>query len=295
MIGRFLVALTLSTVSLVANAASPTDIYLATKEKAVLALKHPAGAAEPIGADKIEAEALVALAQQMRNVVGPLGLRGFPENGKSNTTSLSDGSIETGYLDGIQATSSDGATVLITNTQLIQAWLKFNEPPSSGQNERPLADMGKIISTGFLYTQAFQSGAAVQIYTELPVVPPGSATTRAFLAKKGQESVAPHPPDMLVATVIRGERVYIFERPLKPEAPEITDCKVAWTNQDYKVRAIYEASSKPGGPPPDMDKALTLADAAESDFFKCYSERAATQPFFANAVKQAQELIAHVE
>ena len=185
-----------------AAAATPTELYLATKETAVAALKHPEGTAQPPGNDRLEADALRRLSSLIGRVIGPIAVRGFPAQGVSNIVSLSDGEMESGHVDGIRAVSPDGTILLVTTVALVQSWLKVNAGYAriaQGPAQAPLQDtattVGKALADGAFYTQALASEAALNIYAAIPLPPkPGKAGAQAFLTKASQDNLAPFPP-----------------------------------------------------------------------------------------------------
>ena len=278
---KFLIVAALVAIVGSASAATPTEAYLAAKEKAVAALKHPEGTVRPSGDDKVEADAVLELASLIRNVVDPISVRGFPVQGESNIISLSDGEMESGYVDGIRVASPDGISLLVTTLPLLQSWLKLTMNSSE--------DVGSTLQTGAFYTQAVASDAAVNIYGGVPIAAkPGEAAARAFMIRKAQDYVSPLPPDGLIVSVIKGGKVFIFDKPIKAAFPEIAACKTAWDAENKQAQALFAAKAQPTAPA--FEKAQAVVDKADTAFLSCYGKQAVTQPFFPALVRQAQEL-----
>ena len=273
-----------------AAAATPTETYLATKGKAVAALKHPEDAPRLPGHDKLEADALRTLSSLIRTIVGPLGVRGFPAHGESNIVSLSDGDMESGHVDGIRVASPDKTSLLVTTAPLVRSWLRANAWWAPLPLD-PATDVGKALLDGPFYTQALASDAAVNVYAEVPLPPKrGGAVTHALLTKKSQDRAAPSPPDGLIVSVVRGGRVFIFDKPLKTARLAIAACETAWTAERDRIQLLFDAARDASDPAAAIQGPQGLADKAEAAFLACYGEKLATQPFFPGLVRQAQEL-----
>jgi hypothetical protein len=285
----------LATVSVAAHAASPTETYLATREKAAADLAHGVGTPEPADSDRIEADALRELGRLVRDVVGDIGVRGFPAEGESNVISLADGYMDSGHVDGLRAMSGDGVAVLVTTVELVQGWLKLQGPGLAIPGQELPDSVGKLLGNAGFYTQAFFRDSAVNFYAEIPVATAGEGSSvRAFLFRRSQDSVAPSPPDGLIVSVVRGARITIFDKPLDAAGMEIPVCKTAWEDAQVGVQLMFAAARRASDMQGAVLRAQAMADQAQDAFLKCYGERLLQQVTYPGLVGQARELVGRV-
>ena len=287
-----LLATLLATAGPSAHADTATDSYLATKAKAIADLARPVGAPITPALDALEDAAILQLDRLVRAVVGPIRVDGFPPDGTSHVVSLSDGTSESGHIDGLHAESPDGTTLLLTTVPLVQAWLTINAAAIATPGQPANDTVAAALRDERFYTQAFSSDAAVTIYAEIPVATAAEGlSVRAFVFRRSQDRVAPWPPDRLIVSVIRGDRITLFDKPIIPATLDIPACKAAWTAAGVGVQRMFAGSSRTAGATSTVEQAQAAADKAEHAFVTCYRENLPTLPAMPAVTRQAADLV----
>jgi hypothetical protein len=94
---------------LAARAASPEESYLGDRDRYIEKF-NPAGNAGEISerTRKDEERARADLEHELRSIIGPSRLQGFPGPGKGNLASLFSGDEDFGLLDGLVFASKNG-------------------------------------------------------------------------------------------------------------------------------------------------------------------------------------------
>ena len=282
---RLLLALTLSLSALSASAvsaASPERDYLAARDAYIKAFEHGYDGGD---IDKHQ-RALADLEAQLRRIVGPTTLAGFPAEGKIHLDTLSTEDEGFGLLDGLAYAIplddkgiDEKVSVVVTTRSLFEAWLRAHKTKWWGQNPLP-QDLQAALKADDFYRQALSTDAAVVIYAQLPVAKPSWARTAfAVLATRTQDLVGSAPSEMDIV-VMGSERVYVVTAKTEVAVGPIAACDTI--RQRYKARA-------------DAVRSGSLATQLEAQgmraFMQCYATRARDAGGFAAAVKQAQALI----
>jgi hypothetical protein len=247
-----------------AMASTPsTQAYLSARDKAIATiapLYQQSGSID--AADKQATHLLGDLQAMLRDMVGPVGIKGFPAQGAINLEALSN-EVGFGKLDGLAATSLDGKTILVITTKpLLQAWLTAHQRWSGSALDNPPVDIARAIRNENFYTQAIGDDAAVYKFAELPIAAKTSNTmASAILFAYGQDEVAPNPPDMLAVTVVQDDRVFIFTQGANVD--QIAACKTAFAN-DPSTEHVFE---------------------------HCFEQHLPAQSGYASLIRQAQVLV----
>jgi hypothetical protein len=277
-----LVALTLSLLlAFPASAASPTQDYLAARDGYIRAYQHAADG----DYDKMKL-ALAELEAQLRRIVGPTTLAGFPADGKIHLDTLSTADEGFGLLDGLayaipldETGIGDKVGVVVTTRPLFEAWLKAHKTKWFGQEPLPQDPSAALKSDDF-YRQALSTDAGVVIYAQLAVAKPAWARLAyGVLALRTQDAVGATPKEMDIV-VIGSERVYAVTAKLESAIGPIAACEKV--RQTFQERIDAATSS---------DKATKLGAQGERAFLQCFATRARNEAGFAAAVRQAQALI----
>ena len=292
----FIVAAALLLSSL-AGATTPEDLYVAGRDAAIAKLNaamkaEKRGPTDSYGANigAIDDQARAQLEQQMRAIVGPVGIRGLKEEGTLNLDTLIEGDEGFGVLDGLIYSSADNKTsVIVTTDGLFHRWLVQHKDwwgkDSSDIPQEPAA----AVREAAFYTQAVVTDAAIIRFAELPIrKPPGAAFAFAILAARSQSEI-PAKADEIFVAAARGGRVFVGQtQRLAPVGP-IASCdaiRAEW------VKKSVEAAQKPKRDgTTQSDEADRLSAKSEVEFLHCFSAQASRQPTFAAAVSTAQSLI----
>ena len=251
------------------SAASPEQAYLAARDAYIKAFQHGYTGSD---IDKHN-HALADLEAQLRRVIGPTTLPGFPAEGKIHLDTLSQEDQGFGLLDGLvyaipldEKGIEQRASVVVTTKGLFEAWLRAHRTKWWGQNPLP-QDLQAALRSDDFYRQALSTDAAVVTFAQLPVVKPSWARTAfAVLATRTQDDVGSTPTEMDIV-VIAAERVYAVTAKTEVAVGPIVACET--------IRRQFKAQS----------------DAADRAYLRCFAMRAHDETSFAATVKQAQALI----
>lgn len=268
-----------------ADAATPLEDYFAARNRALAALadNHHYTAAN----DVIETAALGDLERRLQQIVGPIGIPGFPDVGKSNLETLSPG-LGLGKLDGLRAEAADGTTVRVTTLPLLNAWLADHR--DEWQTRPRMSEMAAAFRSGDFYTFAIRGDAHADIYTELTLTArPGDEDVTALLVLYAQDDSGPYFPEDLMVALVREGRAIILDEPVKIAA--IPECRANWERENATAAAVL-ASSKTVPVEKDVfQRNLRLEVAATEHFVRCFRGRFKSTPDYAATLKEAQALL----
>ena len=271
-----------------ATAATPEQAYIAARDAAIAKVKAmdkanmdkaKAKPASTNGDDSaelaLEEKARKGLEVPLRAVVGPVAIKGLDGEGAINLDSLSEGDEGFGLLDGIIYGPADAKTrVIVTTDGLLARWLnRHKDWWGKGSAGIPL-NPGAAVKTDAFYTQAVPTDAAIMRFAELPIrKPAGAAFAFAMLAARSQDD-APAKADEIFVAMAQGGRVFIaFTKELDAIGP-IASCD--------QIKSDL------------VKKSEALRDKADTEFLRCFAEKASQQNGFAGAVTAAQALIARL-
>ena len=171
-------------------AVSPEDAYLAARDRYIASFKTTASAKDEKAAFARHDKALRDLEQQLKSIVGPFSVSGFPAEGKLNLVSLFPDDIGFGMLDGLVYGEGESAkSIVVTTDRLLDKWL-------FGHRKRRSKDIptsaAAAVKTEDFYAQAVNSELAAANYGEIPVAaPPGAKFAYAMLSLIGNGPLVP--------------------------------------------------------------------------------------------------------
>ena len=258
------------------------DRYLAARDAA--AERFTPARVPNIGQREMEAEgkARAELDKLIRVLLGSGAPPGF-EAGKYNITTLFSGDMDFGKLDGIVYEADGGDTQMVVSTRsLLSKWLhaKFQD-----SKDRLAPD--DAIKTENFYLRAMGSDAAILRYAEIPLGVPDSF---AMLSARTQDA-PPTDADEVFVTAIRGERVFVASARFEP-ALAVESCTKGREVAEAKLEQMERSEFKPGQRnDAALQKLMTLREQVESEFRRCFAERAPKEKGFAEAVNRAKELL----
>jgi hypothetical protein len=256
-------------------------------------------------AESMRADLLAKLAP----MVAESGRKGFG-SGKLNLDALSEGDMGFGLLDGLRFDSLVGdngekagqngrdgkyvepkSHIIITTQSLFERWLRGHKD-WWGKNTRNVPQqMGAALKDESFYTQAIQTDAAVVKFNELPVTKPASATfAYAILGGRTQDE-APNAADEVFVSALANGKVYVAYGSIKPKV-EIPACVAIKHDHNKKAEKAAEDLQFNRIDKKAYDKLGDLRQLGEDAYKKCFTQRAPQQPSFAEATRQAQELLA---
>src|SRR5207249_8677433 len=223
-------------------AASPKEKYFETRDNFIREFEK---ASTPIDSlteqdqhalDEKDKHALAELEKQLKAIVGPVNVEGFPKEGKINLETLQK-DYGFGQVDGL-GFSAEQEHLFVTTDNLLKKYL-------AGEPNLP-KDLAELSKTGEFYTLAFTSGEAVTYFAEIPVKSPnGKSYVRAFLGLTAQD-IGPFIPKDIFVFVTKGNRILAVQSPAAIEITEIPQCRSERERFARKKSDAYEVYRSSG-------------------------------------------------
>jgi len=254
---------------------SPENRYFETRDSFIRKLEN---ATKPVETSPDLAE----LEKQLRTIVGPVRIEGFPGQGRIDLPTLQS-DFAHDQVDGLRF-DSDRETLFVTTGNLLRHYL--SERPELPQS------IEAISKNGDFYRRVFHWDAGVAYYADVPVKSrAGQAFVHAFLGVSAQD-IAPFIPNEIFVFVSTGKQLRLVNAPATVEISDIPQCRGVWEKINQKsseALAIYRASQLKN------KKAIEDHFRLETEGFeayqRCFSREAKNQPFFTALIKQAQSIV----
>lgn len=282
---KTLIALSLAVLlALPASAASPEQAYLAARDAYIKAFSH--GETDP-DFEKHK-RALADLETQLRRIIGPTTLQGFPAEGKIHLDTLSTEDEGFGLLDGLAYAIplddkgiDEKVSVVVTTRTLFETWLRAHK-----------TNLQAALKSDDFYRQALSTDSAVVTFAQLPVAKPSWARTAfAVLAIRTQDLVGSMPHEMDIV-VVGAERAYAVTAKIEVAVGAIAACANVREQLKAQAKAVWAAYERSGKKNEVLsDKATKLEEQSDTAYVQCFATRAHDANGFAAAVKQAQALV----
>jgi hypothetical protein len=280
-----------------AHAASPEDVYIATRDAAIAKIAAAVKAEKPgpndglsPAIDALNDRERATLERQMRAIVGPVAIKGMDGKAALNLDTLIEGDEDFGLLDGMVYGALDAKTRVIATTDgLLRRWLNQHKDWwGKDSNDIPQQPAAAVQENAF-YTQAVLTDAAITRFAELPVrKPAGAAFAYAMLAARSQSDV-PSTADEIFLAAAKGGRVFIANTKEFKAVGPIAACD---TIPNGLAKQASEAADAPGlDDKARQEKADALSAKSEAEFLRCFTASAARQDTFAAADNAAQALL----
>ncbi len=292
----FAVLMAGASMSSATTAATPESAYIAARDAAIAKIKamdaaqQKAKTSDDTAILDFDKKAEAELEKQMRAIVGPISIKGLEGDGALNLDTLLEGDEDFGLLDGMVYGPVDSKTrVIVTTDGLFQHWLRQHKDWwGKDSASMPLNPEAAVKADGF-YTQAVQNDAAIMEFAELPVrKPQGASFAFAMLAARSQSDV-PTQADEIFIAMAQGGRVFIGHTGEFAAVGPIAACDKVRSDL---VEQSTAAATEPGlSDAARQKKSDALSAKSESEFLRCFAEKAATQGGFAGAVAAAQGLL----
>ena len=166
--------------------------------------------------------ALQTLEKQLRSIIGPVSIPGFPRQGTINLQSLYRGDGGFDQLDGLRF-GSERNVLFVTTEALLKDFLNRNR--AFPENLRLLSESEKF------YSRVFDWDSAFMLFAEIPVhLPEGFSFARAFLILNGQD-IGLFVPESVVVFAKKRDRIFLVES--EARISQIRSCKNEW-EKSYK-------------------------------------------------------------
>jgi len=142
------------------------------------------------------------------------------------------------------------------------------------------------------YTFAISSDAAFSKNADIPVTKPAGADFAVAALGEFQQDIGHENVDQIVATVFKGDRVFVASVSRKAPIAKIADCETIWSDalkKADKLAAQYQASGLKDEKL--FDESTHAQEQGDKDYRACFNEHAPREPFFAGLTKEAQDLV----
>ena len=274
-----------------ALAASPEATYFSARDKYIAEIKRlETSKASDSAVQAAQDKATRDLAKRLREIIGPVSVKGFPVVGKLSLETLSKEDVGFGMLDGL-AFGEEEQDLLVTTRPLLTAWLDGKAKEKDAESRLP-ADAEAAVRLDAFYTFAISSDAAFSKNADIPVAKPAGADFAAAALGEFQQDIGHENVDQIVATVFKGERVLVASVRRKAPIAKIPDCEAIWTDalqKAEKLQAEYRASGLKDEKL--FDESTRAEEQGDKDYRACFNERAPREPFFAGVTREAQDLV----
>jgi hypothetical protein len=262
-------------------AASPEEKYFEARDNFIREFEKASGPIDVL--DEKDRHALAELEKQLKSIVGPVNVEGFPKEGKVNLETLQKGDLGFGQVDGLRF-SSEQEYLFVTTDNILKKYL-------AEQSELP-KDLTELSKTDEFYTLALSGEAAVTYFAEIPVKSTkGKSYVRAFLGLVAQD-IGPFIPKEIFVFVTNGNRIFAVQSPAAAEITEIPQCRNEWEKFAKKkadAHQVYESSGLKNEKA--LDEGLQYEQQGFEAYQRCYEREAKNQKFFVPLEKQAQSIV----
>jgi hypothetical protein len=289
---------------------SAEEHYIVTRDAAIKKLSplYDAGALDD-AATRAEAAAFADLLVQMSAILKEPARAGFGP-AKLNIETFYKGDEGFGTLDGLRfdaelgksgekagGNGADGqyvepkSHIIVTTQSLFERWLLVHKDWwDKGASNVPQR-IGSALKDESFYTQAISSGAAVIKFNLLPMAKPANAAfVYGILAGRTQSEV-PDAADEVFVSALADGKVYLAYGSIDPEV-KIPECIAIRTGYNKRSEIAEDDLRFNKIDQKAYDKLGNLRQQGEDAFKRCFTQRAPQQPSFAEAIRQAQALLA---
>jgi hypothetical protein len=254
-----------------ASAASPEATYLAARDKAIAEIKALQDAKTSESAiQAVEDKATADLQKQLKDLIGPVAIEGFASPDHLNIALREEQGY--GELDGLASYGKDNQTFVVTTRSLTQKWLEASAKDNDKTRRQPTAidaaARGEDFYSGSLYTDVTFSK-----YADLPLAKPAGADLVVAALGGLSQGFEAELPDTIVATIVRGDRVFVASVPRKTPIGKIRACAPLWAKAQHDGLADTDSS-------------------AAKNYRACFSQHAPKEGSFAGLTKEVQSLVA---
>jgi hypothetical protein len=261
-------------------AASPEEKYFEARDNFIREFEKASGPIDVL--DEKDRHALAELEKQLKPIIGPVNVEGFPKQGKINLLTL-ENDYGFGQVDGFRF-SAKQEELFVTTDKILKKYL-------AGQPDLP-KDVAELSKTGEFYVRAITAEAAVTYFAEIPVKSVnGKSYVHAFLGLTAQD-IGPFIPKDIFVFVANANRILAVQSPAATEITEIPECRNEWEKFAKKkadAHQVYESSGLKNEKA--LDEGVQYEQQGFEAYQRCYEREAKNQKFFAPLEKQAQSIV----
>lgn len=272
-----------------AVAGTPEEDYVAARDAATAKIKKIEAKNPDADVSKINKSALADLEKRLQAIIGPVAIKPYPEKGRMEYDSLSEGELGADGLDGLRfGKDGDGPQLVVTTDGLLETWLKRPREWGTAKGKRPSID--EALANAEFYTFAVGQDAALTKTADIPIAKPEGATFAVALLGGWAQDDGPNPIQDIVLAVRRAGKVYIASERAKAYKP-IPACDASLKAAEAKADAIYKKYQASGAKDEKIfNESSEAREKGDADYRACYRERAPKEAFFPALVKEAQEI-----
>ncbi len=227
--------------------------------------------------------ALKMLDIQLKEIIGPVNIKGFSANGKINLDTLDEGSLGFDNLDGIRF-EGNNETLCVTTEFLLRSYLS-NHPKLP-------ANMDALSKSGEFFFHVFNEDAAVSYFANVPIKNSRSLSfVHAFLGLFSQD-IGAYVPDTLFVFASNHKKIYLIAASAKDLITQIPQCENIWNTFNQKSSEAFEKyrASKLENKKAFSDS-LKFEEEGFNAYRQCFDKEAKNQKFFAPLSERVQSII----
>ena len=287
---------------------SPEDRYVAARDAAIAKISKLYDAKSDDAAQKAEDAMRADLLAQMKAIVGDTGRKGYGPV-KLSLLSFYKGDEDFGALDGLRFDSelgdngekagrngADGkyveprAHIVVTTQPVFERWLRGHKEWWSDKTRNVAQKLAAALKDETFYTMTLPNGSAMVSFGTLPIAKPATATfAHAMLGARTQDAIPDAADEVYIAALAHG-KAYVASSTIKPKV-QVPTCIAIRKSYDKKAEKAADDLQFNRIDRKTYDKLGDISQQGEDAFKRCFAQRVAQQPSFAEAVKQAQALL----
>jgi hypothetical protein len=249
------------------------------------------------------------LLAQMKAIVGDTGRKGYGPV-KLSLLSFYKGDEDFGALDGLRFDSelgdngekagrngADGkyveprAHIVVTTQPMFERWLRGHNEWWGDKARNVPEKLAAALEDETFYTMTLPNGSAMVSFGTLPIARPATATfAHAMLGARTQDAIPNAADEVYVAALANG-KAYIASSTIKPKV-QVPACIAIRKSYDKKAEKAADDLQFNRIDRKAYDKLGDIRQQGEDAYKRCFAQRVAQQPSFAEAIKQAQALLA---
>jgi hypothetical protein len=232
-------------------------------------------------------QALDKLEKQLKEMIGPIKIEGFSEQGTINLETLQrNGGF--GQADGLIFTSpSHNELLFVTTKGLLKHYATNKELP---------IDLDRLSRTNEIYLRVFSWDSAFTLFTEMPITNiHGLSMAHAFLALNAQD-IGPFIPTTLLVFIAKGNLVLLVKSNVQDQINEIPACKEEWDKFDKKSSEaldVYQSSELKDQKA--FDDHIRYGNEGFEAYRNCFGRNIKFEPIFPSLMNQVQSIVTRLE
>jgi hypothetical protein len=234
-------------------------------------------------------KALLDLEGQLKAIIGPIQVEGFPNQGRNNIYTLTN---ELGFnmVDGLRYTNQNDI-LFVTTKALLNNYLQRN--PDYPKNLNQLSETGEFGSTVNFYREVFDEDTSVTTYLELPIKRANGQTfARAFLGISSQDIGPSYIPTQIFVIAARENKIFVVSTQAKTKIEQISQCQKQsddlWKQADEVLIAYRKSGLKNSSL---FEKNTKLEEQSFTEYQHCFGREAKKAKFFAPLTSEVQTMI----